>query len=91
MPAPLARSKQTFPELLEGNGQIQTIGLRDALMNYNQLLEREGKLAYEPPGGAAPPAEDAAAGEEASANEADTATENERAQAEQVQPEQAGE
>ncbi|MEX1232317.1 MAG: c-type cytochrome [Planctomycetaceae bacterium] len=76
MPAPLARTKQTFPELLEGDGQAQTIGLRDALMNYNRLLEREGKLAYEPPAETPPPADEAEA---------------EQAQAEQAPTEQAGE
>ncbi len=63
MPSPLPRSKQNFPELLEGNGEVQTIGLRDAIMNYNRLMEQEGKLALEPAAETPPPATETSGGE----------------------------
>jgi len=48
MPAPLPKSKKTFPGLFKGVGGIQTIGLRDALMNYNRLMEDVGNITYPP-------------------------------------------
>ena len=48
MPAPLPRTKVNFPELFHGDGNTQTIALRDALLNYYRLMERQGKLVYEP-------------------------------------------
>lgn len=56
MPVPLpplaAGAQPRFPELFGDNGLKQTISVRDALMNYHKLLEREGKAVSQP----APPA-----------------------------------
>lgn len=53
MPAPLppqdAGAQPRFPELFGGDGSRQTVGLRDALINYLRLMEREGKVANDPP------------------------------------------
>ena len=47
MPVPLPPqqpgSQPRYPELFGDDGLKQTISLRDALMNYHKLLEREGK------------------------------------------------
>jgi hypothetical protein len=52
MPVPLpplqAGAQPRFPELFGDNGLKQTISLRDALMNYHKLLEREGKAVSQP-------------------------------------------
>jgi cytochrome c551/c552 len=56
MPAPLPPQEEggqpRYPEIFGGDGLKQTISLRDALINYYKLMEREGKVASEP----APPA-----------------------------------
>ena len=53
MPQNFPKDKQQFPELFGGDGQQQTIGARDALMNYLRMLEREGKAtAVAPAAGA---------------------------------------
>lgn len=59
MPQPLTKNQTQFPELFHGDGLTQTVALRDALMNYYRLLEKEGKVAGEVT--SAPPAK--AAGE----------------------------
>lgn len=46
MPAVFPRNQEQFPELFGGDPKAQTVGARDALMNYYRLMEREGK--YEP-------------------------------------------
>ena len=46
MPAPVPpqeAGKSRYPQFFGDNGQKQTVSLRDALMNYHKLLEREGK------------------------------------------------
>ena len=52
MPVPLpmmqAGGQPRFPELFGDDGLQQTISLRDALMNYHKLLEREGKAPSQP-------------------------------------------
>ena len=52
MPVPLppqgAGAQPRYPELFGDNGLKQTISLRDALMNYHKLLEREGKAPSQP-------------------------------------------
>ncbi|MBS0206666.1 MAG: c-type cytochrome [Planctomycetes bacterium] len=49
MPAPFQKGKpDQFPELFGGNGLWQTVSLRDALVNYYKLMEREGKVASQP-------------------------------------------
>ena len=45
MPQPFPRTQSQFPELFHGEGLAQTVAIRDALMNYYRLLEKEGKLA----------------------------------------------
>ena len=62
MPVNFSRSKPQFvdaPEgsgngLFNGDGQKQVIGVRDALLNYYKLIERDGSISYEPPGTPAP-------------------------------------
>jgi len=57
MPVPLppqqAGAQPRFPELFGDNGLKQTISLRDALVNYHKLLEREGKGESQPAAAAA--------------------------------------
>jgi mono/diheme cytochrome c family protein len=43
MPQNFVGNKEMFPELFGGKGQLQAVAARDALMNYLQLLEKEGK------------------------------------------------
>ncbi len=43
MPQNFVGNKEMFPELFAGKGQVQAVAARDALMNYLQLLEKEGK------------------------------------------------
>ncbi len=49
MPQNFPPSKQQFEEVLGGNPNLQTIGLRDALMNYHHLMERDGRVVFDPP------------------------------------------
>jgi hypothetical protein len=51
MPQPFLRNQKLFPEHFQGDGLKQTTAVRDALMNYNRLMERDG--TYIPP--ATPP------------------------------------
>lgn len=48
MPQNFTKTKQQFEELLGGNGQAQTIAVRDALVNYHRLMEEFGKTVYDP-------------------------------------------
>ena len=51
MPAPFPPQepgKTRYPELFGDDGLRQTVSLRDALMNYHKLLEREGKASPQP-------------------------------------------
>ena len=54
MPQPFAKNQKLFPQHFGGNGLKQTTGVRDALMNYNRLMERDG--TYVPPVTAKPAA-----------------------------------
>lgn len=49
----------TFPELFNGDPDAQVVGVRDALLNYNQLMENVGPVVYAPavPAGTEPPAD----------------------------------
>jgi hypothetical protein len=47
MPQPFLRNQKLFPEHFQGSGLKQTTAVRDALMNYNRLMERDGP--YIPP------------------------------------------
>jgi cytochrome c551/c552 len=63
MPSPLPLQQKDaqvrYPDLFGGDGLRQTISLRDALVNYRDLMEREGKVASEPK-----PAQPAAGGQD---------------------------
>lgn len=58
MPAPLppqqAGAQPRYPELFGADGLRQTVSLRDALVNYYKLMEREGKTAEAPKPATAP-------------------------------------
>ena len=54
MPQPFAKNQKLFPQHFGGNGLKQTTAVRDALMNYNRLMERDG--TYVPPATAKPAA-----------------------------------
>ena len=54
MPQPFAKNQKLFPQHFGGNGLKQTTAVRDALMNYNRLMERDG--TYVPPVAAKPAA-----------------------------------
>lgn len=51
MPAPLPPQQEgaqaRYPEIFGGEGLRQTVSLRDALVNYYKLMEREGKVPAE--------------------------------------------
>ncbi|HUE15023.1 MAG TPA: c-type cytochrome [Planctomycetaceae bacterium] len=49
MPQPLPRDAKNFEELFGGDASVQTVALRDALMNYHRLMEQEGKAVVENP------------------------------------------
>ena len=44
MPVNYPPNQKQFPELFGGQGKEQTIAIRDALLNYPRLMEREGRL-----------------------------------------------
>ena len=59
MPQNFPKNQKQFENLFRGEADLQTIAVRDALMNYHRLLEKEGKFVGDatpvtPP--AAPPA-----------------------------------
>lgn len=56
MPPVFRKDQKQFPPLMDANPLDQVVGVRDALMNYTRLLEKEGKL----PLAAAPAPVDAA-------------------------------
>jgi hypothetical protein len=56
MPQNFPAGKQQFPELLGGDGQLQSVASRDALMNYLRMLEKTGKPTPTPSPAAAPAA-----------------------------------
>lgn len=43
MPAPFPKNQEQFKPLFDGNGSDQTVGVRDALMNYFHLMERQSR------------------------------------------------
>jgi cytochrome c551/c552 len=49
MPQNFPPTKKQFEDVLGGNANLQTIAIRDALMNYHHLMEREGRVVYDPP------------------------------------------
>lgn len=55
MPPPYPRNQQQFPEVFGGDPGLQAVATRDALMNYHQLMEREGHIVFTPKGTEKPP------------------------------------
>ncbi len=49
MPQNFPPAKKQFEEVFGGDANRQTIGVRDALMNYHWLMERDGRVIYDPP------------------------------------------
>ena len=49
MPQNFPPTKKQFEEILGGDAKLQTIAVRDALMNYHHLMERDGRVVYDPP------------------------------------------
>ena len=63
MPTNFPKNQTQLPELFEGDGSEQTIAVRDALLNYYDLMEAHGHLTYKTPGSEdAEPSGDAGAG-----------------------------
>ncbi|MDX1967646.1 MAG: c-type cytochrome [Planctomycetaceae bacterium] len=57
MPQNFPRGKENLVELFGGQGDLQTQAVRDALVNYHRLMERDGRIVYDPmvaPAAAAP-------------------------------------
>ncbi|MCA9077322.1 MAG: c-type cytochrome [Planctomycetaceae bacterium] len=50
MPTNFPKNQTQLPELFEGDGKQQTIAVRDALLNYGDLMEAHGHLTYRTPG-----------------------------------------
>ena len=44
MPTNLPRDQKQFTEFFHGDASLQTKAIRDALMNYNRLMEQQGKV-----------------------------------------------
>lgn len=57
MPVNYPPNQKQLPDLLGGDGKTQTIAIRDALLNYHRLMEREGRLPELPAGALAPAAD----------------------------------
>jgi cbb3-type cytochrome oxidase cytochrome c subunit len=49
MPQNFPPSKVQFEDVFGGDANWQTIGLRDALVNYLRLMERDGRVIYDAP------------------------------------------
>ena len=49
MPQNFPPTKKQFEDVLGGDANLQTIAVRDALMNYHRLMERDGRVVYDPP------------------------------------------
>jgi cytochrome c551/c552 len=52
MPQPLPKDAKNFEDLFGGDAGVQTVALRDALMNYHRLMEQEGKAVADNPASA---------------------------------------
>ncbi len=48
MPQNFPAGKKTLEGLFGGDGDLQTIGVRDALLNYHRVMERDGRVIYDP-------------------------------------------
>jgi mono/diheme cytochrome c family protein len=76
MPQNFPPGKQSLPGLFGGDNNQATIGVRDALLNYHRLMERDGRIVYDPPLPPMPNATGTAAAEKAPSNPATTAAES---------------
>lgn len=66
MPVNYPKNNSTqFPDLFEGDPEVQITGTRDALLNYTRLMEDIGPTAYAPPTAEGQPAADTAAADAA--------------------------
>ena len=63
MPLNFPKDKPQFDELFKTDPEAQVIGIRDALMNYDPLMEKLGRVVYDPKP-AAPNAKAAVGGDE---------------------------
>ncbi len=73
MPQNFPPGKKNLEGLFGGDGNLQTIAARDALLNYHRLMERDGRIIYDPmTPPAAPNAGDAAAAVPVKKNDAVT-------------------
>ncbi len=50
MPVNFTKNQKKLPDLFGGNGQKQSVAVRDVLLNYSDMMEAIGKIAYEPAG-----------------------------------------
>lgn len=64
MPVNFAKNATQFPDKFHGDPDAHVVGVRDALLNYSELLENVGPTVYEPPAAATAPAAPAAGGDE---------------------------
>jgi mono/diheme cytochrome c family protein len=48
MPQNFPPGKKNLEELFGGDGDLQTQAVRDALVNYHRLMERDGRIVYDP-------------------------------------------
>ncbi|MFM7056630.1 MAG: c-type cytochrome, partial [Planctomycetota bacterium] len=64
MPVNFPKNGAQFPDRFQGDPDAHVIAVRDALMNYNRLLEDIGPTVYQPPGQPATAPAPAAGGEE---------------------------
>ena len=64
MPVNFPKNGAQFPDRFKGDPDAHVIAVRDALMNYNRLLEDIGPTVYQPPGQPATTPAPAAGGEE---------------------------
>lgn len=55
MPQNFPPGKKNLEGLFGGDGNLQTISVRDALLNYHRLMERDGRIVYDPMTPATPP------------------------------------
>lgn len=56
MPQNFPPGKKNLEGLFGGDGNLQTIATRDALLNYHRVMERDGRIVYDPMTPAAPEA-----------------------------------
>ncbi|MDZ4688472.1 MAG: c-type cytochrome [Planctomycetaceae bacterium] len=63
MPQNFLPGKKALEELFDGDGNAQTQAVRDALVNYHRLMERDGRIVYDPMTTTPPPKAGAGGGE----------------------------